>query len=61
MTVTEDDLPKLSWWEALDLDWEIERMLLDVDDVKYPPKPARCGTCGRLISTGGTCNVCDRP
>jgi hypothetical protein len=58
--VTEDDLPKLSWWDQLDIDWEGELILLDLDDVKYPPKPPVCGTCGRALNTSGLCSICDR-
>lgn len=44
----------LTWWEALDLDWEIELLLLDAaGDL--------CGSCGRLLTTNGTCSICDRP
>jgi hypothetical protein len=40
------------WQVALDLDWAIERLLLDDTD--------RCGTCGSPLYTNGTCPLCDR-
>jgi hypothetical protein len=40
----------LTWWEQLDLDWEIELLLLDDTG-----GTARCGTCGSaLYTTSGT-------
>lgn len=45
-------MPTLTWWQELDLDWEIELLLLD--------DTARCGTCGSALYTNGTCPLCDR-
>lgn len=48
-------MPALSWWEEIDLEWEVEQVILDPDVCS-----AKCGTCGSSLYTNGTCPVCDR-
>jgi hypothetical protein len=53
-----------TWRELLDLDWEVERLLLDAAEAAQAPLRAaggHCGTCGSGLYTNGTCPVCDRP
>lgn len=44
----------LSWRDLLDLDWAIERLLLDAAG-----DSPHCGSCGAALTNAGTCPTCD--
>jgi hypothetical protein len=47
------------WWLRYDIEWEMEMLTYDYELIPLRADPQRCGSCGGLLTTSGTCSNCD--